>query len=202
MAFDTFTFDEGIAPGGMRTKSEIRTLICYLFNSVKEPMSKDIIIDAISKDSLANYFETSSCFDDLIANEVIIPVDDEDNRLFTVSEKGKMIANELETTVAYSVKEKAYLCATKLLAQKKKERENTVEITKSELGYDVTCKISGGELDLLSFTLFAPDLEQAMLMKKNFYDNPTTIYKVMIALLTKDKECVGEALENLYGIIQ
>ena len=200
MAFDTF--DEGIVPGGMRSKNEIRTLICYLFNSVKEPMSKDIIIDAISNDSLANYFETSSCFDDLIANGNIIPVEGEDKKLFTVSENGKMIANELETIVAYTVKEKAYLCATKLLAQKKKERENTVEITKTELGYDVTCKISGGNLDLLTFTIFAPDLEQALILKKNFYDNPTTIYKVMIALLTKDKESVGEALENLYGIIQ
>ena len=28
------------------------------------------------------------------------------------------------------------------------------------------------------------------------------MHKVMIALLTKDKESVGEALENLYGIIQ
>ena len=197
-----YTFDEGIAPGGMRTKSEIRTLICYLFNTVKEPMSKDIIIDAISKDSLANYFETSSCFDDLIANEVIIPIEGEDKKLFTVSDKGRMIASELETTVAYSVKEKAYLCATKLLVQRKKERENKVEINKTEFGYDVTCKISGGELDLLSFTLFVPDLEQALLLKKNFYDNPTTIYKVMIALLTKDKDSVGEALESLYGIIQ
>ena len=34
MAFDTF--DEGINPGGMRSKNEIKTLICYLYNSVKE----------------------------------------------------------------------------------------------------------------------------------------------------------------------
>ncbi len=31
MAFDTF--DEGINPGGMRSKNEIKTLICYLYNS-------------------------------------------------------------------------------------------------------------------------------------------------------------------------
>ncbi len=54
MAFDTF--DEGIIPGGMRSKNEIKTLICYLYNSVKENMTKDLIIQSILKQVLANYF--------------------------------------------------------------------------------------------------------------------------------------------------
>ena len=41
MAFDTF--DEGINPGGMRSKNEIKTLICYLYNSVKENIDKENI---------------------------------------------------------------------------------------------------------------------------------------------------------------
>lgn len=64
MAFDTF--DEGINPGGMRSKNEIKTLICYLYNSVKENIDKGIVIQAILKQGLANYFETSSAFDDLL----------------------------------------------------------------------------------------------------------------------------------------
>ena len=66
MAFDTF--DEGINPGGMRSKNEIKTLICYLYNSVKENIDKGIVIQAILKQGLANYFETSSAFDDLVTN--------------------------------------------------------------------------------------------------------------------------------------
>ena len=78
MAFDTF--DEGISPGGMRSKSEIKTLICYLYNSVKESMDKDLIVQAILKQGLANYFETSSAFDDLVNNGNLIKSDDGNNR--------------------------------------------------------------------------------------------------------------------------
>lgn len=113
-----------------------------------------------------------------------------------------MIANQLDTTLAYTVKQKAYDCAINLLAQKKKERENSVEIVKTDMGYNVNCKISGGNLDLLSFSIFAPDMPQALILKKNFYENPTTFYKVILALLTQNKESVGEALENLYGIVE
>ncbi len=200
MAFDTF--DEGIVPGGMRSKNEIRTLICYLFNSVKENMDKDLIVQAILKQGLANYFETSSAFDDLIVNGNLAESECVNGVMtYKLTDNGKMIANQLETTLAYTVKEKAYACAVKLLAEKKTERENSVEINKTDNGFNVFCRISGGENDLLSFTLYAPSFEQAMLMKKNFYDNPSTVYKVMLALMTKDKDNVGEALEELYGVL-
>ena len=196
MAFDTF--DEGIVPGGMRSKYEIRILICYPLNSIKEPVSKEIIVDSICEESLANYFETSSCFDDLIEKGNIIEEgSDGDIKTYTVSENGVMIANQLDTILAYTVKEKAYDCAINLLAQKKKERENSVEIVKTDMGYNVNCKISGGNLDLLSFSIFAPDMPQAQIIKKNFYENPTTFYKVILAMLTQNKESVGEALESL-----
>lgn len=196
MAFDTF--DEGIVPGGMRSKYEIRILICYLLNSIKEPVSKEIIVDSICEENLANYFETSSCFDDLIEKGNIIEEgSDGDIKTYTVSENGVMIANQLDTILAYTVKEKAYDCAINLLAQKKKERENSVEIVKTDMGYNVNCKISGGNLDLLSFSIFAPDMPQAQIIKKNFYENPTTFYKVILAMLTQNKESVGEALESL-----
>ena len=196
LAFDTF--DEGIVPGGMRSKYEIRILICYLLNSIKEPVSKEIIVDSICEESLANYFETSSCFDDLIEKGNIIEEgSDGDIKTYTVSENGAMIANQLDTILAYTVKEKAYDCAINLLAQKKKERENSVEIVKTDMGYNVNCKISGGNLDLLSFSIFAPDMPQAQIIKKNFYENPTTFYKVILAMLTQNKESVGEALESL-----
>lgn len=198
MAFDTF--DEGINLGGMRSKNEIKTLICYLYNSVKENMDKGIIIQAILKQGLANYFETSSAFDDLVMNGNLIPADDE-HKTYSLTEKGAEIAKQLDSTVAYTIKEKAYACAVKLLAEKKKEIENRVNISKNDNGFTVECSVSGGDMDLMKLNIYAPEMEQALILKKNFLDNPNKAYKVMLALLTKDKETVGNALEELYGIV-
>lgn len=198
MAFDTF--DEGINLGGMRSKNEIKTLICYLYNSVKENMDKGIIIQAILKQGLANYFETSSAFDDLVINGNLVPADNE-HKTYSLTEKGAEIAKQLDSTVAYTIKEKAYACAIKLLAEKKKEIENRVNISKNDNGFTVECSVSGGDMDLMKLNIYAPEMEQALILKKNFLDNPNKAYKVMLALLTKDKETVGDALEELYGIV-
>ena len=200
MAFDTF--DEGIAPGGMRSKTEIKTMICYLFKSVKEKMGKDLIVESIVADNLANYFETCAAFDDLINNDNLALSEVIDGvKTYKLTENGKMIANQLDTILPYTIKKKAYECAIRLLAEQKKARENKVEITQTENGYNVTCKISGGDFDLLSFTLYAPDKSQAKIIEKNFFDNPTAVYKVMLGLMTKDKDNVGGALEELYGVL-
>lgn len=198
MAFDTF--DEGILPGGLRSKNEIKILICYLFNSVKEVIDKEIIINSILSESLANYFEVSSAFDELVLNENLEEQKDSiGENGFVLTENGKMIASQLETGLPHSVKEKAYRCATRLLNQKKTKRENTVEINKTDNGYDVSFKILGGSTNLMTFTLYAPSYEQAQMMKNNFYEYPSTVYSVMLALVTKDKENIGAALEDIYG---
>ena len=72
---------------------------------------------------------------------------------------------------------------------------------KTENGYEVVCRVSGGDVTLLSFTLYAPDAQQAEVIKLNFLSYPRTVYKTMLGLMTKDIENVGGALEEVYGTL-
>ena len=198
MAFDTF--DEGISLGGMRSRTEIRTLICYLFKSVGVPMAKDAVVNALMEKGLANYFETSSCFDDLVRNGNV-EMTDESKKLYYITDNGNMIATQLEDTLAPTVKERAVECALSLLKQEQVENDNKVTITKTDNGYTVTCSISGGDMELLSFSLYVPDKQQARIIRKNFYKNPDMFYSVMLAMLTRNKRGVTEILSELGAVI-
>ena len=198
MAFDTF--DEGISLGGMRSKTEIRTLICYMFKSVGSPMTKDAVVNALMEKGLANYFETSASFDDLLRNGNIELCDSE-KRLYQNTENGNMIATQLEDTLAPTVRERAVECALSLLKREQIESDNKVTIEKCDNGYTVTCRISGGDMELLSFSLYVPDVNQARLIRKNFYKNPDMFYEVMIAMLTRNKRAVSEILDELGSVI-
>lgn len=194
MAFDTF--DEGVSYGGVRSKNEIRTLICYLYNSINQPMDKNTVVEAIQEKGLANYFETTSCFDDLIKHKNIETVD-EKNGMYFLTDNGKMVAEQLDFTLATSVKEKAYTCAIELLKQKRIEKENAVTISKIEKGYNVNCKISGGDVDLISLDIYAPDKNQAKIIKKYFHKDPETFYNIIMGSLTGNKEIITNTLEEI-----
>lgn len=201
MAFDTF--DEGIAPGGLRSKNEIKILICYLFNTVDDKMSQSLVVEAIRADELANFFEIVVAFEELIADGNLEKSDVIDGeQTYIITENGRVIANGLETTLAHTVKQKSYDCALRLLGERRTARENHVDIIKTENGFDVNCRVSGGDITLFEFTLYAPNHEQAEVIKKNFLSYPQTVYKAMLGLMTKDIENVGQALEEVYGEVR
>ncbi len=197
MAFDTF--DEGVSLGGIRSKTEVRILICYLFTTVKEPMSKETVLDALLEKGLTNYFEASSCFDDLVQSGNLSPVS-EDSDLYTATSNGRMISEQLEDNLALTVKERAIECALSLLAQEKVEKENKVITEKTENGYNVKCSISGGNMELMSVSLFVADSDQAKIVKKNFYKNPQLFYQVMLAAMTRNTDFIKNTLEDLSAI--
>lgn len=192
MSFDTF--DEGINPGGMRSKNEIRILICYLIKSVKSPISKELILESLQKDGLANYFEASACFDDLLKNKHLSV--NQDNK-YSLTPGGMMIATQLEDSLAYTVKEKAFHCVMMLLEKEKAEKENKVEIVKNEKGYNVKCSITSEGMTILSLEFYVPDYEQAKLVKKNFRKNPELLYKTTISVLSKQKDLLSDTLRDL-----
>ncbi len=194
MAYDAF--DEGISLGGMRSKNDIRTLICYMFTSVNKAMSKDIVINALLKKGLTNYFEASLCFDELLAKGHLTLAEGSNNK-YVATVNGRIISEQLEDTLPLTAKERAYECALLLLEKERLERENRVTTEKADNGYYVTCQVSGGDMELMELKMYMPDSNQARAVKKNFYKNPQLIYEVMVATVTRNKELIRQALEDL-----
>ena len=198
MKFDAF--EEGISLGGIRSKSEIRTLICYMFTTVDKPMTKEIVINSLLQKGLTNYFEATTAFDDLVNAENLKKIS-EDSELYTYTENTILISKQLEDTLSNSSKDKACECALSLLEQTRIEKENTVDIEKCDNGYEVTFTISGGEMDLMKLTLYVPQIEQARRIRKNFYNNPELFYEITIAMLTKNKKGIEDILESFKSVI-
>ena len=193
MEIDAFT--GGVEPGGLRTKNEIRILICYLLSSVKAPLSKEDILNIVQDNGFANYFEVTDALSELAEHGNII-VSGEKKELCTASDTAKLIAKQLDTALPHSVRDKAVAAAITLLAKAKREQENSVEILRDERGYQVRCHISGGNLELMSFTLHVPDKFQANMVKEQFHNSPETVYRMMLALVTGNHDVAAEILKE------
>lgn len=183
MDFDAFT--GGVEPGGLRTKNDIRILVCYILNSVKGPLSGVDIIKILQEKSLANYFEATDALSSLTAREHI-SLDEEG--CYQILPTGREIAASLDITLPLSVRDKALEAAFTLLSEAKIQRENKVEIERTEFGYNVNCHISGGDFDLMRFTIYVPDLFQARMVKKNFHRDPEGLYKLFLTSITGNRD--------------
>lgn len=181
MRRDAFT--GGVEPGGLWNKNDIRILICYILASVNAPLSGEDISRILQGKALANYFEAS---DALAALEKLGNVERDGSGCYTVTKTGREIADSLDATLPLSVRDKALEAAVTLLADARAERENRVDIAETEKGYRVDCHISGGEMELMSISLYVPDEAQAEMVKRNFHRDPAGVYKLLLSSLTGD----------------
>ena len=189
MEFDAFT--GGVAPGGLRSKSDIRILICYLLKSVDAPLSGEDIIRVMQEKALANYFEVNDALSALVS---LGNIRREEDGTYVLEPQGKSVADNLDVLLPLSVRDKAIAAAMSMLASAKIERENAVTTTRTDNGYNVSCHISGGDMELMNLTVYVPDLYQARVVKKNFHRDPQRIYSLLLVALTGDDELTKNIL--------
>lgn len=186
-------FSAGVEPGGLWNKNDIRILLCYILASVQAPLARQDLTHIIQEKGLANYFEVEDALASLAAQGNVIQ---DGEGYFTVTPAGREIADSLDATLPLSVRDKALEAAFTLLAQARARRENRVDIQQTEQGYQITCHISGGDMDLMSVTLYVPDKAQAEMVKSRFYKNPEGVYKMVLASLTGDAGLAKEFFEE------
>ncbi len=179
MQYDAF--GAGVEPGGLHSRHEIKILICYMLIAAGVPMPRNDVLDIICGGGMANFFDTSAAIDELV--ELGNLCEHEDSTL-SVTDTGSHAADTLADLLPYTIRERSVGAALQLLARRRNEQENRVDIQKTDAGYTVTCTVGDGDSPLLSFTLLVADDRQAELVRERFLHDPLLLYQSVIAVLT------------------
>lgn len=176
--FDAFA--GGIEIGGLRNMLDIKILISYILATVKTPMKRNQICDALQKTGLVNFFDANSAIDELLENKTINEIEYVGEKHLAISEQGEKSAVELENALLPGMRDYAVKTALNIVARARSERENKVEIKKVDNGYDVTFEIESLGERMLSLTLNVSDVLQAEQLKDGFLDDPGALYSDII----------------------
>ncbi|MBR5561654.1 MAG: DUF4364 family protein [Clostridia bacterium] len=176
---DFNAFSDGVEPGGLRNRTQIKILITYVVSKLNDPVKDSMMIEALQIHGLANYFEVIQAVDELLDNGNLSTVDG----FLYLTPKGALSVNELSKEIPRSVKETALADVLNLQLLEKREGENIVEVKKAENGYYVTFKVIHKDETLMELTVYAADIEQAETIKHNFLKNPSHVYSTVITSL-------------------
>lgn len=169
--------------GGLFSTAEIKILICYIASSIDKPIPGKMLANTLHYEGIANCFEVNDAIDSLCKNGHLQLVDKEDDT-YTITKSGRSIAETLKTSIAYSVKDRAYNAAVKMVARFRNAKESDIKITKENGKTFITCSALDGEEPFMSVKLLVADEEQALYIKERFL-NDNTIYSKIIEILTK-----------------
>jgi len=189
---DYNAFTEGVRPGGVNNTPQAMILICFLLKKAGQPVTFEQLNDALQKESLINYFEFAQSFESLVASGHIISDERNGVKYYSPSPLAIETADELESSLPLSVRERSADALANILLLIRRERENKVSVKKLENGFDVTLTITDPTGDLLKITAFMPTEKECETIKQNFINDPMLIYKGVYALLTRDIDTVGK----------
>ena len=183
MEFDAF--DAGIELGGLRSRDDIRLLICYLLKSIDAPMTRQMLNDSMQEDGLANFFEVGQAIEELLKTGNITADILEDEEVISVTERGREAAELLQTSLPRTVREKAVNSAIRLTTRAKVERDNKIEVKKEDDGgYTITFTLFDRGTELMKLSIYVVDSLQLETVKQNFINDPVKVYSSIITSLT------------------
>lgn len=176
-------FTAGVEPGGLNNSQEIRILLCYMLDTVGQPMNRDDVTEIILAGGMANYFDTEDAIEELIRLQHLVEAD----RKIATTVTGAQIGQSLKVRVPYTLRQRSVEAALKLLKRYEVQRDNKVDIRKlEEGGYAITCAVQDRGRDLLSVTLRVADNLQAEQIKEHFLADPSLLFRGNLAILTGD----------------
>ena len=191
---DNSAFSAGVRFGGLTDRTEIKILLCYMLANAREPLTSQQITDAVSGQELANYFELQDALSHLVEQNLVIEEDDR----YSITDEGVQISKELEKSLPFSVKDRAYKTVISMLQYESLRRQNKTCITPvAEGGYNLNCTISDADFTLFSFDIHMPNEKSAKLAEENFIKYGQDIFRCVLGITTENPDMYRDFLEKL-----
>jgi len=183
---DNDTLTVGVSPDGIKNRTDIRILICYMLDQFDEPLTKSDLIELIFTNQYANYLEALSAIEHLIENDHLMHNDKTDALI--LAPLGKRVSDDLSSRLPNSIRTKSRAAIDKLLSRRRNERENGFIVTEQDGGFHVTCVIGSKIPDdsAMNISLFLPTQERVNDARERFYDDPEGLYRLIYAYMTGD----------------
>ena len=181
-ANDAFT--AGVRPGWLTSSTEIRLLLCYLVKNAG-PIARQEIENALMEEALVNYFEIDASLEDITKQQLVTLT----KGSYTITDKGRKVAQELAYDLPRSVREKAVAAVLRSQTWARKEAEYSARISEKADGHcSVRCQVKALDSELFCLDIGTPDRLSAEMVKKQFILKGNEIYQMLITKLTEEEK--------------
>jgi len=172
----------------MYSAHDVKVMLCYLLDKLKNPVTEEQLYEIVQESEIINYFYYTEAMGDLLKNESVVRVERNGEIYIEATEKGKYGAEYFNDSIPYYFRKKLLKTAMYYFARLKRESEADIEITEVANGCEVNCRIKDTNFDLMRISLYAPDYDQAKVIKDKILLNLTDFYSRIIGFALENEE--------------
>lgn len=188
------TFEKFLTPNmlSLTDSYAVKILICYFLKEIDRPVTPEQLTEIATSDGILNYFYYTEAMNSMLEAKTIEIKNIDGVDYYFLTEMGRAGADSFKTIVPKSFRDKILAAGLKLFAKLKIEHDVKCEITKLNKGYSVSCICNDNDVILMDIKLFAPDEEQATLIKDKIMQNPTEFYGKVLNYAIENEQYVPQ----------
>lgn len=172
-------FDKYMAPNmlSLNDTYAVKILLCYFLRQINRPITPDQLMEIATADGVVNYFVYTETMEQMLSSGMLLLQTDSNGvQYYVLSEMAKAGADDFKKLVPKSFRDRILASGLKFFAKLKNDHNVNCTVSSSDNGYSVNCVCRDGELVLMDLKLFAPDDEQAQMLKDAIMLDPTAFY--------------------------
>lgn len=173
----------------------VKILICYFLRQINRPITPDQLTEIATDDGIVNYFVFTEALNQLLEAKTVMLQEQDGAEYYVLTDLAKLGADDFKRFVPKSFRDRILSSGLKFFARLKNQNDVNVSIEEQERGYSVNAVCTDGGLTLMDLRLYAPDKEQAELLRDKILLNPADFYGKVLDYALKNEEYEPEAKE-------
>lgn len=166
----------------------VKVLLCYLLDRLNRAVTEKQLLEIALDSEVVNYFFYAEALDDLLKTGAVSRKNVDGEDVLILEEKGKMGSDYFNLYIPHYFRKRLLTAALEYFAKLKRESEVKCDITETDNGYEISCVIKDASYDLLRISLYAPDIDQAEIIKNKIMLNPARLYEKIVGYTLANEE--------------
>ena len=171
MSFNAFV--GGVQPGGLTNDFEVKLLVCYLLDSLKQPLLFEQLGEIFQNTGLERTGQLTSSIQD-------------GQQQLALTENGTVTAQTFYKTIPKSAREKALEEAKRLMEIQRCMDKVEITFAPATDGWTLRVVLRDIGSDLLDMSVFLPTEGECLRVKQQIESDPTSFYSRVLGLLMQE----------------
>ena len=176
-----------MASSAIGSKRNVKIFVLYLMENINYPLDYATLNDIIMQTDYVMYLDFAESFNEMMDASLILEVEgvEENQPMYVVSEKGKIVARELNSDIITSILDKSLSAALRYLDFKKRGIEARCEYRqRPDQKFDFVCMLFEKQEKIFETTIVVDSLNRVERMKRRYMERPEVVYRGVVALLS------------------
>lgn len=179
-------FQEVFMSSPIGSKRSVKIFVLYLMENINYPLDFYTINDIVMQTDFVMYLDFAESFNEMLDADLIASIKEDEDEYFYVTDKGRIVAQELKSDVLSSILDQSLAAAFRYLDFSRRGITVSCEVIPRKDGTgkcDVKCAMMEKKKVIFEATLTVDSENRAKRMKENFDSRPEVIYRGFNALM-------------------